>query len=104
MFSLCFGKKGRIKVAIKKAFVRNPKSPGSCLLRSLEKMPRLKIGTQKYILFFRLAIHNADGLNAENRGLEFIDDKASYEEVAGWGVAFDRLMKNKSKLFIRFFL
>jgi regulator of G-protein signaling len=44
-----------------------------------------------------LAIHNADGLNAgQGGGLDFIDDKASYEEVAGWGVAFDRLMKNKS--------
>jgi hypothetical protein len=47
-----------------------------------------------------LAIHNADGLNAgQGGGLDFIDDKASYEEVAGWGVAFDRLMKNKSKFF-----
>uniref|UniRef100_A0AC35EZ93 RGS domain-containing protein n=1 Tax=Panagrolaimus sp. PS1159 TaxID=55785 RepID=A0AC35EZ93_9BILA len=50
-----------------------------------------------------LAIHNADGLNAgQGGGLDFIDDKASYEEVAGWGVAFDRLMKNKTlTLFVK---
>uniref|UniRef100_A0A914IAG7 RGS domain-containing protein n=1 Tax=Globodera rostochiensis TaxID=31243 RepID=A0A914IAG7_GLORO len=37
----------------------------------------------------------ADGLGGVSN-LEFIDDKASFDEVAAWGVNFDRLMKNKN--------
>jgi len=43
-----------------------------------------------------LAIHNADGVNGgQTSGLEFIDDKATFEDVAAWGISFDRLMKHK---------
>lgn len=50
----------------------------------------------------RLAIHNADGVNGgQTSGLEFIDDKATFEDVAAWGISFDRLMKHKSKFFFR---
>lgn len=45
----------------------------------------------------QLSIHNGDGINAGQASLaDLIDDKASFEEVAAWGVSFDRLMKNKS--------
>uniref|UniRef100_A0A7E4VI31 RGS domain-containing protein n=1 Tax=Panagrellus redivivus TaxID=6233 RepID=A0A7E4VI31_PANRE len=46
-----------------------------------------------------LGLTDSDGIHSGQVGLEFMDDKnsrASYEEVAGWGIAFDRLMKNKA--------
>ena len=53
----------------------------------------------------RLAIHNADGVNGgQTSGLEFIDDKATFEDVAAWGISFDRLMKHKSKCFYYFLI
>ena len=35
-----------------------------------------------------------DGIGGVSN-LELIDDKTTFEEVAAWGVNFDRLMKNK---------
>uniref|UniRef100_A0A915EPE7 RGS domain-containing protein n=1 Tax=Ditylenchus dipsaci TaxID=166011 RepID=A0A915EPE7_9BILA len=43
-----------------------------------------------------LGIHSTDGLNTAATGIDLIDDKTTFEEVAAWGMSFDRLMKHKS--------
>ncbi|KAI1713922.1 regulator of G protein signaling domain-containing protein [Ditylenchus destructor] len=42
-----------------------------------------------------LGIHSTDGLAGNVAGLDLMDDKTTFEEVAAWGMSFDRLMKHK---------